>query len=888
MDLSRDFVCPLSLDLMTDPVMLVETGEIFERSAIQGWFDRGNATDPWTRRPLASTRLVPVRLLRRLVEDWVEQRKQQQRDEEEQEATRAMLGVLEDDSVVFIPPARLTLGREIGRGGMGVVRAAILHPSEKETVAVKMLPLPVLSQDASVAFRREVKVLQRGSNFCHNVCRFLGVTKLENHLCIVMFKYEQSLDDAIKAERENFAKQGVPVVSRKDQSPNTCIPYPRLLLLAQDVCLAMADLHRQHIIVQDLKPGNVLIDAYGRAVVADFGISHAVEHTLSARKATSIAGSVNYMAPEQHDPDETASGVTTQADAWAFGCLLMAMATGQDPWEGLQMRQVVTNVLVRRQTPPVPDVLPEGLQDMVRRCFSFDPADRPTFDEMLVVLREAWGQQSQRQPGGAAPAAAAPSQADMLQSWGERPSHVLDWLGLRSQSTSQGSQAIQQQLHASCQQQLQALRLEGMAWHEKELKAMRDELAAVKQKLVNEELARTKLELELVKAKAQVAAKKEKSAVEKWLETYRCTNSKSTPLHMAAQIGRLDVVKHLIEFGIDIDASDRSDHTPLILAVINGHLDVVKCLVEAGAQVNVREYESHEDGNWSWPALYVAVVEGFSGIVEVLLAAGADVNESARHGRATGDTALHVATDLDMVRSLLRMRGVKVDAVRITRIPETPLLVSLKSRRWNVAALLLKAGAVISAEGSGTAAMEAIVENEVLVKLMLEKGADVTKLGPCLYAAVEKASMPVVDVLLRAGVSGDAYRSNITVKDCKHSKFTETALHVAIRASNVALVQQLLQAGARSDSIRRGEKIGPYYATSEPALFTAVQSGNVEIVKCLVRAGADVLKSSFRGFSLGMGSTTTILEEARHSPEMMDALGLSKLTAGQLEMYRGN
>eukprot|EP00899_Mesostigma_viride_P006473 jgi/Mesvir1/15827/Mv03380-RA.1 len=249
------------------------------RPIVQGKHDR-----PLDEAAVDQQRLVPVRLVRRLVEYWVEHRKQQQRLEEEQEATRkALLGAFEDDSVVFIPPERLTLGREIGRGRMGVVRAATFHPSEE--VAVKMLPMEVLSQDASMAFRREVKVLQRGSTFCHNVCRFLAV----------MFNYEQSLEDFIKL------------------APN-------------------------------------------------FGISAAVEHTLSARKATSILGSVHNMAPEQHDPDESSAGVTVRADAWSFGCMLVAMATGLDPWEGLQVRQVITNVLVKRQTPPVPTVLPDALK----------------------------------------------------------------------------------------------------------------------------------------------------------------------------------------------------------------------------------------------------------------------------------------------------------------------------------------------------------------------------------------------------------------------------------------------------------------------------------------------------------------------------------------------
>eukprot|EP00899_Mesostigma_viride_P008938 jgi/Mesvir1/18045/Mv09362-RA.1 len=135
-------------------------------------------THPWTRQPFSSSRLVPVRLLCRLVEaGWSSASSSSA--SRRSETRRGCCWALSRTTATWSssgPPERLTLAREIGRGGMGIVRAAILHPFGKE-VAVKMLPLPVLSQKASAAFRHEVKVLQRGSTFCHNVCRFLGVTK---------------------------------------------------------------------------------------------------------------------------------------------------------------------------------------------------------------------------------------------------------------------------------------------------------------------------------------------------------------------------------------------------------------------------------------------------------------------------------------------------------------------------------------------------------------------------------------------------------------------------------------------------------------------------------------------------------------------------------------
>ena len=50
--------CPLSLELMIDPVMDA-AGQAYERSAIEAWLARGNRTDPMTGEPLAHTNLIP-------------------------------------------------------------------------------------------------------------------------------------------------------------------------------------------------------------------------------------------------------------------------------------------------------------------------------------------------------------------------------------------------------------------------------------------------------------------------------------------------------------------------------------------------------------------------------------------------------------------------------------------------------------------------------------------------------------------------------------------------------------------------------------------------------------------------------------------------------------
>jgi len=60
--------CPISLETMTDPVVLLESGHTFERSEIVAWLAR-NATCPLSKRPLASKALAPNFLVRSQLSD---------------------------------------------------------------------------------------------------------------------------------------------------------------------------------------------------------------------------------------------------------------------------------------------------------------------------------------------------------------------------------------------------------------------------------------------------------------------------------------------------------------------------------------------------------------------------------------------------------------------------------------------------------------------------------------------------------------------------------------------------------------------------------------------------------------------------------------------------
>ncbi|MCO5576384.1 hypothetical protein L7F22_030194 [Adiantum nelumboides] len=67
----EDYRCPISLDIMTDPV-IIATGQTYERAAITRWIDEGHQTCPKSGLMMAHTVLIPNQALRSLIWQWCE------------------------------------------------------------------------------------------------------------------------------------------------------------------------------------------------------------------------------------------------------------------------------------------------------------------------------------------------------------------------------------------------------------------------------------------------------------------------------------------------------------------------------------------------------------------------------------------------------------------------------------------------------------------------------------------------------------------------------------------------------------------------------------------------------------------------------------------------
>ncbi len=181
------------------------------------------------------------------------------------------------------------------------------------------------------------------------------------------------------------------------------MPLSRALKIFRQVARGLAYVHARNIVHCDLKPGNVLLDARGRALLADFGQAHLSE------ESTPVMGTFFYMAPEQADLSKTSTD--TRWDVYGMGALFYAMLTGRPPREDLQVRDELagTAELPRRlelyrewvSTAPRPDGhrkvagMDRSLAEIIDRCLEVDP-DRRFRDAGAVIASLARRERSRR------------------------------------------------------------------------------------------------------------------------------------------------------------------------------------------------------------------------------------------------------------------------------------------------------------------------------------------------------------------------------------------------------------------------------------------------------------------------------------------------------------
>ena len=283
--------------------------------------------------------------------------------------------------------------RLIGRGGMGEVYLA-RDTKLGRKVAVKMvLPWLVASEGAVERFLREARTTAR---FSHpNIVAIYAVGEAEVdgvRVPYVALEYVEGQTLAERRDELSLAEAG------------------RIGLAIAD---ALGEAARHSVLHLDLKPQNVVIADDGRVRVLDFGLARTLRNrdndsvplsrSFGAGGSLSdslVAGTPNYMAPEQWQGDDC----TTATDVWALGVILFELCTGVRPFDlgddAPHLRVVSAElgaVKPRRErvcsTKPAPRAdavaeVPRQLADLIAACLEKESRDRPQASDVARRLRE--------------------------------------------------------------------------------------------------------------------------------------------------------------------------------------------------------------------------------------------------------------------------------------------------------------------------------------------------------------------------------------------------------------------------------------------------------------------------------------------------------------------
>ena len=274
---------------------------------------------------------------------------------------------------------------ELGRGGMGVVYAAV-DPRSQRRVALKTVGFQgqQISRRGLERLQREADALTRLQHPGVVPCYGSGVEPRGFYVAMALV---EGISLEALLEREGP------------------LPLGRALRIMEDVGDALLHVHRAGLLHRDLKPANVLLSSSGRVVLTDFGLVksspelHAVSQASLTRSGTML-GTPGYMPPEQAFGQLEQVG--TASDVYGWAATLYALLAGRPPREGQTLIEVLAGFdrpvrSLRAQRKEVP----AWLDALLARCLANDPGERPGLDEALRTLR-GFGREAPRAGRGRA------------------------------------------------------------------------------------------------------------------------------------------------------------------------------------------------------------------------------------------------------------------------------------------------------------------------------------------------------------------------------------------------------------------------------------------------------------------------------------------------------
>jgi serine/threonine protein kinase len=229
-------------------------------------------------------------------------------------------------------------------------------------VALKVLTSDFMTnRDSLRRFKQEARITSALSH--PNICILYEVGENAEGLHFISMEYVEG-------------------VTLRDMMNNAPMAISQVLEIGAQIAAALAAAHGAGIIHRDIKPENVIVRPDGYVKVLDFGVAKLTEHRTDAALGQSIhttdpnmvVGTPRYMSPEQ----VRSLKVDARTDIWSLGVILYEMTTGQPPFDGPTIGDLIVSVL-KSEPPPLlrySTEAPTQLQQIIQKALMKEPENR--------------------------------------------------------------------------------------------------------------------------------------------------------------------------------------------------------------------------------------------------------------------------------------------------------------------------------------------------------------------------------------------------------------------------------------------------------------------------------------------------------------------------------
>ena len=175
-------------------------------------------------------------------------------------------------------------------------------------------------------------------------------------------------------------------LEERSRCPNNWC-YTKKVINIFGIASGMSYLHSQGIIHGNLQPTNILEDNNLYPKICNFGFSFFDKEEINPIQSVRVTYRSNiYAAP---DIIRKRRELSPECDVYSFGMIVYTLITGKIPFkEDLHENTFrVFTKIIRGMRPEIDPEVPNCYKELISRCWSDDPSDRPTFDEIVEVIK---------------------------------------------------------------------------------------------------------------------------------------------------------------------------------------------------------------------------------------------------------------------------------------------------------------------------------------------------------------------------------------------------------------------------------------------------------------------------------------------------------------------